>query len=588
MFDRKETDNGYIIYVNTRNNQQVMQMDPKLQDVLNFLNGSYITKHYKYRCAARLSAIRKRLFTSNIPFHVVLSILERHQLGQSVDDAPVIKPGQLTSVLHDIFYANDKLKCFVDEKGFDVEEATGLLANFLWNVFDPHRCRSLSGLELREALLLLCDTNSFEDFIKHHFNLSSDHNRCVPHHKFKSLLLVLTRILNYIDREICCDDKTISSIVQEAFDFAECPGIAGLNEYQFYKIWASDEIQFHHYVELLATMRRIEAYRGFVHPQKCSGCLCQEITGIRFKCHRCARFNLCLECFLKDFQSKKHLPSHKMSEVETEEKMAKRFGIFMLKMCHLFDSPPQPTTETPAKDTSRKPQEQSTRRISQHFNQNLTIRSKGGTFRLRKPQFTTNDQLYGIIQLLTSENSVFQSKLSEIQTTCDPKSDFYTYLECHKNIITEQIEQLRGIWKQSLINQKPHYSSTPHRPPLMSVNWQKTEIQEEVPSTERTIRGIDINKTYFDANRSDYSVQDVSSWLQNRKPSEQESADVCDMSMLESQMVNFRDLLSKVKEIVEDSYSDNIQLSKATHQLEYVLDRIIGQAEEQKKQGRED
>lgn len=98
-----------------------------------------------------------------------------------------------------------------------------------------------------------------------------------------------------------------------------------------------------------------------------------------------------------------------------------------------------------------------------------------------------------------------------------------------------------------------------------------------------SVRGVDINKTYFDANRSDYSVKDVSSWIQNRKSLHQEGADVLDMSVLETQMVNFRELLSKVKEIVEDSYSDNIQLSKATHQLEYVLDRIIGEAEEQKK-----
>ncbi|GAB0091892.1 uncharacterized protein DMENIID0001_067980 [Sergentomyia squamirostris] len=586
MFERKEIENGYIVYVNSKNSQQVLQVDPKLQDLLNFLHGSYITRHYKYRCAARFSAIRKKLFTHAIPFHVVLSILERHQLGLIVDDSPVIKPVQLTSVLHDIFYANEKLKCFVDEKGFDVEEATSLLANFLWNVFDPHRSRSLSGLEVRQSLLLLCDTNSFEDFIKHHFVLCSDHNQCVPQHKFKSLLLVLTRLLNYIDREICSDDKTISAIVQECFSAAECPGIAGLNEFQFYNIWTRDDIQFHHYVELLTTTKRIESYRYFVHSHKCSGCLSQEITGLRFKCHRCVRFHLCQECFLKDFQNKRHLPTHKISEIESEERMSKRLGIFMLKMCHIFEV--QPEVNPDAREDQQRNPEQATRRNSQHFSQNFTIRSKSGTFRLRKPNFTANDQLYGIIQLLTNENSVFQNKLTEIQTTCDPSSDFYLYLESHKNIITEQIDQLKSIWKQSLINQKPHYSSTPHRPALMNVNWKKVDIEEKVLPTERTIRGVDINKTYFDANRSDYSIQDVSSWLQQRRSGQnQENIEMNDMTLVESQMTNFRELLGKVKEIVEDSYSDNIQLSKATHQLEYVLDRIIGEAEENKKQPRE-
>lgn len=75
MFERKETENGYIIYVSTRNNQQVLQVDPKLQDVLNFLNGSYITRHYKYRCAARLSAIRKRLFSKSESFFFIFDKL---------------------------------------------------------------------------------------------------------------------------------------------------------------------------------------------------------------------------------------------------------------------------------------------------------------------------------------------------------------------------------------------------------------------------------------------------------------------------------------------------------------------------------
>lgn len=40
-------------------------------------------------------------------------------------------------------------------------------------------------------------------------------------------------------------------------------------------------------------------------------------------------------------------------------------------------------------------------------------------------------------------------------------------------------------------------------------------------------------------------------------------------------MLNFRELLSKVKEIVDDSYSDNNDLAEATYHLETVLDSII-------------
>lgn len=40
-------------------------------------------------------------------------------------------------------------------------------------------------------------------------------------------------------------------------------------------------------------------------------------------------------------------------------------------------------------------------------------------------------------------------------------------------------------------------------------------------------------------------------------------------------MQNFRELLYIVKDIIEDTYSDNTELSKATSQLEQQLDTII-------------
>lgn len=46
-------------------------------------------------------------------------------------------------------------------------------------------------------------------------------------------------------------------------------------------------------------------------------------------------------------------------------------------------------------------------------------------------------------------------------------------------------------------------------------------------------------------------------------------------SIMDTDMLNFRELLSKVKEIVDDSYSDNNDLAEATYHLETVLDSII-------------
>lgn len=58
---------------------------------------------------------------------------------------------------------------------------------------------------------------------------------------------------------------------------------------------------------------------------------------------------------------------------------------------------------------------------------------------------------------------------------------------------------------------------------------------------------------------------------------------VLTMHTRETEMTNFKLLLHKVKEIVDDSYSDNTELSEATQNLENVLDSIIKTEEGRRK-----
>lgn len=58
--------------------------------------------------------------------------MERHRLH----NAPVIRPTQLTALLHDIFYASDKMGMFQGQDNFDIDRAVGQLSNLFWNIFD--------------------------------------------------------------------------------------------------------------------------------------------------------------------------------------------------------------------------------------------------------------------------------------------------------------------------------------------------------------------------------------------------------------------------------------------------------------------
>lgn len=98
---------------------------------------------------------------------------------------------------------------------------------------------------------------------------------------------------------------------------------------------------------------------------------------------------------------------------------------------------------------------------------------------------------------------VFQENLEQIQQTCSPDSEFYKYLEQHKNILTAQIEHLREIWKNTSsdvslseatliaslsspampVSAAQKFHSTPFRPNgLKTINWDLTALEDEEQS----------------------------------------------------------------------------------------------------------
>lgn len=122
-----------------------------------------------------------------------------------------------------------------------------------------------------------------------------------------------------------------------------------------------------------------------------------------------------------------------------------------------------------------------------------------------------------------------------------------------------------------------------------------------------SVNGADLNRSYLEANKSDYSMNDISLWFDQRRLSGQPPAltslaslpavqPVISMplgalleqsinmdKLRDTEMNNFKLLLHKVKEIVDDSYSDNAELSAATQNLENVLDNIIKSEEQQRR-----
>lgn len=111
-----------------------------------------------------------------------------------------------------------------------------------------------------------------------------------------------------------------------------------------------------------------------------------------------------------------------------------------------------------------------------------------------------------------------------------------------------------------------------------------------ISNISHVVNGADINRSYLEANKSNYSMSDLSCWFSQFPQNSERIKDDDSKSIVrisntttidpnfnhrETDMSNFKLLLSKVKEIVDDSYSDNTELSAATQNLENVLDSII-------------
>lgn len=120
-----------------------------------------------------------------------------------------------------------------------------------------------------------------------------------------------------------------------------------------------------------------------------------------------------------------------------------------------------------------------------------------------------------------------------------------------------------------------------------------------------TVADYEANKSHA-ADNTEYSISDVSSWFQTKIPNniaaKETNKNFADETF-ETKVANFRNLLMKVKEIIDgkyflfkrnvpvfdaqililDSYSDNSELARTTAHLETVVARIIDDEEKKRK-----
>lgn len=77
---------------------------------------------------------------------------------------------------------------------------------------------ALSLLEFKQAMLILCNTQHFDQLITEEFNIAADHNRCVNRFRFESVVKVISKFFAYLDENPFYRSQMIGDSVHECFE----------------------------------------------------------------------------------------------------------------------------------------------------------------------------------------------------------------------------------------------------------------------------------------------------------------------------------------------------------------------------------
>ncbi|CAG2057816.1 unnamed protein product [Timema podura] len=277
-----ETRTGMPYYI-MHSSRKTQWDHPKFQEIQKGLKECNIIKYASYRTAAKIAMLNRALYMHHIRLGLIAGVFERHGF-KSMENKIVLECSELEAILFDVFFAAQKeTSC-----QFDVGLVTELMINLLFNIYDREKYQYM-------------------------FGQLADHNRCISRKKLENLLRNFTQIAEYLS-EACAFG---SDLVPEAVDicFQQSQGTLGVTE-DIFITWLLHEPQLLHW---LPTFHRMKAAEKVIHDVKCRTCKMYPLTGLRYQCLQCLKYNQCQSCFFMCKTSRRHKLKHLMQEYWSEE-----------------------------------------------------------------------------------------------------------------------------------------------------------------------------------------------------------------------------------------------------------------------------
>ncbi|XP_066245861.1 dystrophin-like [Euwallacea similis] len=419
-----ENESGFLCYLNLDTN--LKQWDhPKFSDVKQALDDCNYIAYAAYRLAFKIRVLQRCLYLEEIPLNIITVVFERHRLANT-ENSLVLETYDLEAVLSDVFYTANK----VNHTNIDIDFATEIAINFLYNVFDCLREGKIQVLSTKMLLGLLCNC-SLSELHKYLFTLCADHNNCITRVRLQGLLQKTHMVMKYLHEEnYCFDLKSLNWAVEKCF--RESPGLIGVTQTHFIA-WLNTEVPF---LSFLPLIYRLKAAETVISSVKCTTCKTRPLLGLRYHCNKCPKYRQCQRCFLTGRVSHSHKLSHALREYGAQGKSQ----VYLSKICLLFCS-------------KRPGQCYSIVRPSRQFaNENFKPYHSSDPMYDVEPLSPPEAQLQSIIRQLEAQNRDLQ-QLLVFGTRTD--KEMVKYLEDYRIFMAQNIQKLKNL-KQHINTPQGH------------------------------------------------------------------------------------------------------------------------------------
>lgn len=155
----------------------------------------------------------------------------------------------------------------------------------------------ISFLSLSVGLALICCATREEKYI-YMYNLVADQRTgSIDARKLGTLFETCMRIPIYLgEGDSFGGLEIIETSIRNCFLMSKCkPQYHNCIDVVDYLNWLKSEPQF---IIWLPVLHRLLISESIVHQVKCKLCKSEPITGLRYRCLKCFKFNICQNCFL--------------------------------------------------------------------------------------------------------------------------------------------------------------------------------------------------------------------------------------------------------------------------------------------------